>query len=66
MEPMYWPSRNQRLFSVARIVGPVPTVCLGNPDPVGMKVYDPKGEETFVGTRTTEEAPSGADRRQAA
>ena len=40
--------------------------CLGNPDPVGMKVYAPSGEETFDDVQTTEEAQAGADRRQAA
>jgi len=30
--------------------------CLGNPDPVGMKVYCPTGKETFD-DETTEEAP---------
>jgi len=40
--------------------------CLGNPDPVGMKVYAPVGEETFEDIQTTEEAQAGADRREAA
>jgi hypothetical protein len=40
--------------------------CLGNPDPVGMKVYAPVGEETFDDIQTTEEAQAGADRREAA
>jgi hypothetical protein len=40
--------------------------CLGNPDPVGMKVYAPSGEETFDDIQTTEEAQAGADRREAA
>ena len=40
--------------------------CLGNPDPVGMKVYAPAGEETFDDIQTTEEAQAGADRREAA
>jgi hypothetical protein len=30
--------------------------CLGNPDPVGMKVYCPTGKETFDDEKT-EEAP---------
>jgi hypothetical protein len=45
---------------------PVIVACLGNPDPVGMKVYAPSGEETFDDVQTTEEAQAGADRRQAA
>ena len=40
--------------------------CLGNPDPVGMKVYAPSGEETFDDIQTTEEAQAGADCREAA
>ena len=40
--------------------------CLGNPDPVGMKVYAPAGEETFDDIQTTEEAQAGADRRETA
>jgi hypothetical protein len=40
--------------------------CLGNPDPVGMKVYAPVGEETFDDIQTTEEAQAGADRRETA
>jgi len=32
--------------------------CLGNPDPVDMKVYCPEGKETFDDDETTEEAPS--------
>jgi hypothetical protein len=40
--------------------------CLGNPDPVVMKVYAPVGEETFDDIDTTEEAQAGADRREAA
>jgi hypothetical protein len=40
--------------------------CLGNPDPVGMKVYAPVGEETFDDIQATEEAQAGADRREAA
>jgi hypothetical protein len=40
--------------------------CLGNPDPVGMKVYAPAGEETFDDIQTTEEAQAGADCREAA
>jgi len=44
----------------------VPVACLGNPDPVGMKVYAPAGEETFDDIQTTEEAQAGADRRKAA
>jgi len=35
--------------------------CLGNPDPVGMKVYCPTGKETFD-DETTEEAPPRRDR----
>jgi hypothetical protein len=31
-----------------------------------MKVYAPKGEETFDDVQTTEEAQAGADRREAA
>ncbi len=38
--------------------------CLGNPDPVVMKVHAPKGEETFDDIDTTEEAQAGADRRE--
>jgi hypothetical protein len=34
--------------------------CLGNPDPVGMKVYCPTGKETFD-DETTEEAPPRRD-----
>jgi len=37
--------------------------CLGNPDPVTMKVYAPAGDETFDDILTTEEAQAGADRR---
>ena len=40
--------------------------CLGNPGPVGMKVYAPVGEETFDDIQTTEEAQAGADRREPA
>jgi hypothetical protein len=40
--------------------------CLGNPDPVVMKVCASKGEETFDNIDTTEEAQAGADRREAA
>jgi len=40
--------------------------CLGNPDPGGMKVDTPAGEETFDDTETTEEAQAGADRRETA
>jgi hypothetical protein len=40
--------------------------CLGNPGPVGMKVYAPAGQETFDDIQTTEEAQAGADRREAA
>ena len=40
--------------------------CLGNPDPVGMKVYAPVGEKTFDDIQTMEEAHAGADRREAA
>ena len=39
--------------------------CLGNPDPVGMKVYCPTGKETFD-DETTEEAPPRRDRGEAA
>jgi hypothetical protein len=39
--------------------------CLGNPDPVDMKVYCPTGKETFDDEKT-EEAPSRGDRCQAA
>jgi hypothetical protein len=44
----------------------VSLACFGNPDPVGMKVYAPSGEETFDDIHTTEEAQAGADRREAA
>ena len=44
----------------------MPVACLGNPDPVGMKVYAPVGEETFDDIQTTEEAQAGADRRETA
>ena len=44
----------------------MPVACLGNPDPVGMKVYAPVGEETFYDIQTTEEAQAGADRRETA
>jgi hypothetical protein len=47
-------------------VGTGSVACLGNPDPVGMKVYAPVGEETFDDIQTTEEAQAGADRREAA
>jgi len=40
--------------------------CLGNPDPVDMKVYAPAGEETFDDIQATEEAQAGADGREAA
>ena len=40
--------------------------CLGNPEPVGMKVYAPAGEEAFDDIQTTEEAQARADRRKAA
>ncbi len=40
--------------------------CLGDPDPVGMKVYAPAAEETYDDIQTTEEAEVGADRREAA
>jgi hypothetical protein len=40
--------------------------CLGNPDPVDMKVYCPMGKETFDDDETTEEAPSRGGRCQAA
>jgi hypothetical protein len=43
-----------------------PLACFGNPDPVGMKVYAPSGEETFDDIQTTEEAQAGADCREAA
>ena len=49
-----------------RLLIEVAVACLGNPDPVGMKVYAPAGEETFDDIQTTEEAQSGADRREAA
>ena len=39
--------------------------CLGNPDPVGMKVYCPTGKETFDDEKT-EEAPPRRDRGEAA
>jgi hypothetical protein len=39
--------------------------CLGNPDPVDMKVYCPTGKETFDDEKT-EEAPSRGDRCEAA
>jgi hypothetical protein len=39
--------------------------CLGNPDPVGMKVYCRTGKETFD-DETTEEAPPRRDRGEAA
>ena len=39
--------------------------CLGNPDPVGMKVYCPMGKETFDNEKT-EEAPPRRDRDEAA
>ena len=48
---------------VARPLTPV--ACLGNPDPVGMKVYCPTGKETFD-DETTEEAPPRRDRGEAA
>ena len=44
----------------------VSVACIGNPDPDGMKVNTPVGEETFDDTKTTEEAQTGADRREAA
>ena len=40
--------------------------CLGNPGPVGMKVYAPSGEQTFDDVERTEEAETGAGRREAA
>jgi hypothetical protein len=43
----------------------VVVACLGNPDPVGMKVYCPTGKETFD-DETTEEAPPRRDRGEAA
>jgi hypothetical protein len=43
----------------------VPLACLGNPDPVDMKVYCPTGKETFD-DETTEEASSRGDRCEAA
>ena len=39
--------------------------CLGNPDPVDMKVYCPTGKETFDDEKT-EEAPTRGDRCEAA
>ena len=45
---------------------PTGLACLGNPDPGGMKVYAPVGEEAFDDVQTTEEAKAGADRREAA
>lgn len=39
--------------------------CLGNPDPVDMKVYCPTGKETFDDEKT-QEAPSRGDRCEAA
>ena len=44
---------------------PEAMACLGNPDPVGMKVYCPTGKETFD-DETTEEAPPRRDRGEAA
>ena len=38
--------------------------CLGNPDPVGMKVYRPTGKETFDDEKK-EEAPPRRDRGEA-
>ena len=35
----------------------MPLACLGNPDPVDMRVFCPDGEETFKDDKTTEEAP---------
>ena len=46
-------------------LGRVGVACLGNPDPVGMKVYCPTGKETFD-DETTEEAPPRRDRGEAA
>jgi hypothetical protein len=43
----------------------VVVACLGNPDPVDMKVYCPTGKETFDDEKT-EEAPSRGDRCEAA
>ena len=40
------------------------TACLGNSDPVAMKVYAPVGEKTFDSSQTTEEAQACADRRE--
>lgn len=45
---------------------PLLLACIGNPDPDGTKVNAPVGEETFDDTKTTEEAQTGADRREAA
>jgi hypothetical protein len=46
-------------------VAPATVACLGNPDPVGMKVYCPTGKETFDDEKT-EEAPPRRDRGEAA
>jgi hypothetical protein len=54
------------LATTAPWARPAPLACLGNPDPVDMKVYAPAGEETFDDIQTTEEAQAGADRREAA
>ena len=54
------PNGGRRAFTLVELA------CLGNPDPVGMKVYAPVGEETFDDIQTTEEAQAGADRREAA
>jgi len=43
----------------------VGVACLGNPDPVDMKVYCPTGKETFDDEKT-EEAPTRGDRCEAA
>ena len=43
----------------------VAVACLGNPDPVGMKVYCPTGKETFD-DEETKEAPPRRDRGEAA
>ena len=53
-------------FSMDAAATRLAVACLGNPDPVGMKVYAPAGEETFDDIQTTEEAQAGADRREAA
>jgi hypothetical protein len=57
---------HQRQAIAGRFIQTIFLACLGNPDPVGMKVYAPVGEETFDDIQTTEEAQAGADRREAA